>query len=376
MALIQKVVVQGFKTLRERTEIPLEPITVLVGANNSGKSNVLAAMQLIGMMVRNRKLTDAIRLMGGSEAILPRSTPNARLSLMVHGHLENYPFEYSVSSPTSEEPKGAESLRIGDPLNISSALQTNGNWQFGNSTMYGLDAGDMLYSLSLSGRSDAPPQARAIYETLRGIEVFNLSPAALREPAEVSTFAELRNDGQGIAGVLDQLDSAAPGVREAIDEEVRRAAPEVRRIVTPTRQKGFKIVAVAEQSGHVYDAPQASDGLLLLIALATIAHMARGPTLIGLEEIETGIHPRRLRSILDLLTRLSNKGVQFLLTTHSPILLNEFREFPERVLLCERHGEDTTVRRLSDTPDYETVISDVPLGDIWYSGVLGGVPHS
>ncbi|HVE83299.1 MAG TPA: ATP-binding protein [Myxococcales bacterium] len=370
--MIQKMIIGGFKTLREPTEIPLEPITVLIGANNSGKSNVLAAIQLLGRISRADERMTIVRTAEDAPAWAPRTSPLTSLSLTVSGSLEGVTFRYSMTAPTAERWSGSESLQVGPPDQLTIELDREGNATFGRDTIGKYSVGSLL--AVLSAHPHAPRPARLLQSLLRNIHCYDLAPAALRQPVQVSRTATLRNDGLGLAAVLDLLDSEAPSIREAIDAEVRAAAPEVRRIVTPTTEPGLKVVGVAERSGNVYSGPDVSDGLLLLIAISTIAYQSEGHALIGLEEIEKGIHPRRLRSILDLLTRLTAKGTQFVLTTHSPILLNEFRDFPERVLLCERDGEDTRVKRLSDVPDYEAAVNGTALGDIWYSGVLGGVP--
>lgn len=221
-----------------------------------------------------------------------------------------------------------------------------------------------------------PAEARAIYDFLGGIRVFDLSPKALRIPAAIHRNAQLEKDGVGLAAVLDNLAGERPTLRDRIDEEVRQAATEVERVVTlaDRKQPGSKVLGIAERSGQVFSAEHVSDGLLLFIALSTAIQMSGGKTLIGLEELEKGIHPRRIQGLVDQLLRMSRGGSQFILTTHSPTLLDEFRDFPERVLICEREGDDTKVTRLIDQPDWEDSLKKSSLGEIWYSGILGGVP--
>ncbi|HVG63715.1 MAG TPA: AAA family ATPase [Hyalangium sp.] len=93
-----------------------------------------------------------------------------------------------------------------------------------------------------------------------------------------------------------------------------------------------------------------------------------------MEEPERGVHPRRLRDLVDQLLRLTKSGVQVVLTTHSPTLLDEFRDSPESVLIFDRDDQGTHITRLSDRPDWAKELKGAPLGDLWYSGVLGGVP--
>jgi hypothetical protein len=66
--------------------------------------------------------------------------------------------------------------------------------------------------------------------------------------------------------------------------------------------------------------------------------------------------------------------VQVITTTHSPYFLDQFREHPEEVVLASKHGSEATFERLSDRTDILDLMKETHLGDLWYSGILGGVP--
>jgi predicted ATPase len=211
---------------------------------------------------------------------------------------------------------------------------------------------------------------------LKATTVHDLSVAALRMPAVIQQQARLGPDGMDAAAVLDVLAGEQPALRDAIDEAVRQSAQEVRRVVTrPGPEPGTKILGVEEKDGRIYGADDMSDGLLLFIGLAIAAQLkANTPCILAIEEPERGIHPRRLRDLVDHLLRLTRSGVQVVLTTHSPTLLDEFRDSPESVLIFDRDERGTHITRLSDRPEWAKELKGAPLGELWYSGVLGGVP--
>ncbi|MDR1283749.1 MAG: ATPase, partial [Opitutaceae bacterium] len=66
---------------------------------------------------------------------------------------------------------------------------------------------------------------------------------------------------------------------------------------------------------------------------------------------------------------------QVIATTHSPYLLDLFREHPEEVVIAEKHGREAHFFRLSDRADLAELLAGASLGDLWYSGILGGVPE-
>jgi hypothetical protein len=66
--------------------------------------------------------------------------------------------------------------------------------------------------------------------------------------------------------------------------------------------------------------------------------------------------------------------VQVIVTTHSPYFLDLFKDHPEEIVIAERVDSEARFERLSDRADIQDILADSPLGDVWYSGVLGGVP--
>jgi predicted ATPase len=109
--------------------------------------------------------------------------------------------------------------------------------------------------------------------------------------------------------------------------------------------------------------------------------MPEPPSLVGLEEIDRGLHPRLLRHLQDALYRLSypescketRPPIQVIATTHSPYLLDLYREHPEEVVLARKEGLEVEMKRLTDIEHYQDILGGSPLSEVWYSGVLGGV---
>jgi predicted ATPase len=337
--LITEIEVKNFKTLRN-VKIPLAPgITVMVGANNSGKSNALAVLNLLGELKRQRPMVMAA--LGGEESVLSRGMMGA-LTVSVSARLEGFTVKELITYARGEFPSFHSSAHQPEGL-------TSGEWQ------------RLLAELN---------------DALASTSVHDLSVAALRAPAVIQRSASLGPDGRDVAAVLDNMAGEAPSLRDAVDEVVRRSAHEVKRVVTrPGPEPGTKVLGVEEKDGRVYGAEDMSDGLLLFIGLAVAAQLKVGTRgVLAIEEPERGIHPRRLRDLMDHLLALTKSGIQVVLTTHSPTLLDEFRDSPESVLIFDRDEEGTHISRLADRPNWAKELKGAPLGELWYSGVLGGVP--
>jgi predicted ATPase len=98
-----------------------------------------------------------------------------------------------------------------------------------------------------------------------------------------------------------------------------------------------------------------------------------------IEDIEHAIHPRGLKPMIETIRRISKEHeVQIIMTTQSPYVLDCFQEekFWADVLIVEKTDG---VSRLTNADErlkalgYEKEMANVPLGDLWYSGALGGV---
>lgn len=171
-------------------------------------------------------------------------------------------------------------------------------------------------------------------------------------------------------------------VEVALLAEMRRWIPEYDYIMfDKPKQSSKAIVLRTKKGGHRIPAKELSQGTLVALALLTLAYLPNPPSLVGLEEIDRGLHPRLLRHLQDALYRLSypescgetRPPIQVIATTHSPYLLDMYREHPEEIVLAQKEGLEVQMKRLTDIEHYDEILGDSPLGDVWYSGVLGGV---
>ncbi len=325
--MIDSIHFRNFRVLEDAT-LPLGAFTLLLGPNGSGKTTALRALLLLGDMARE---------------------------FAAHGSL-----------PAVKEFAGASSLvAFGGVLGgVQARLE------------FDPDGGAHL---GLADGSAVPPAA---LEWLAGTCGFVLDPAALARPVDDDSGTGLGADGSGLAAVLARMRREDSVRWEALVEEFRRIMPEFSDVLAGRNTRGGCSFSVVTAQGKALASSSLSQGVLVLLGVLAIVFSSRRPTLLCLEEVERGIHPRLLRDIRDLLYRLSfpadsgmpDAPVQVVATTHSPYILDLFADTPEDVVLALKEAGGATFKRLDTIPALREMLETGRLGDLWYSGILGGVP--
>jgi predicted ATPase len=329
--MFESIKFENFKTLRDTT-LPLSPFTLIVGPNGSGKSTSLNALTVLG----NPTLLRQNRSVG-----------------------------VPVKSPVTLTATWKE-----DENNLSVRVQATANGGYEGPTVSSRVAVQALWPESLR---------KAVYQS----KIYSLDPAAIAAPIQLLPSMELANTGGNLAGVLDRLRDQSPERFESLNEQLGHWIPEFNQILFETPGAGNRSIALRTREGnHVIQANNLSQGTLIALALLTIAYLPDPPAIVCLEEPDRGLHPRLLRDVRDALYRLAypegshetRDPVQVVTTTHNPYFLDLFREHPEEIVIAEKVGLESKFSRLSDRTDLEEILGDAPLSEVWYSGVLGGVP--
>jgi hypothetical protein len=234
-----------------------------------------------------------------------------------------------------------------------------------------------------------PPtdEARARWERLRtklaGIRAYLFDHYAMGERVAPADGLELASNGRNIAAVLAGMREREPALFAQLETEFCRALPDFSAVTPRANGEGIELALRLKDDGTALTAESLSQGALYMLAVLTLSFSPRPPALVCLEEADRGIHPRLLRVVRDALYRLcqpadsgrQREAAQIVATTHSPFLLDLFRDHPEEIVIASKEGRSATFARLGDRPDANEILAEGPLGDLWFSGILGGVPE-
>ena len=110
--------------------------------------------------------------------------------------------------------------------------------------------------------------------------------------------------------------------------------------------------------------------------ILTIIFQENPPTLICIEEIDRSLHPRLYEQIVQLCFDITNKEdmPQIIATTHNPYLVDQFKGNEQAVVIVEKEDGQTHFTTLEEKIKHLEPDEEDPLGQLWFSGFVGGVP--
>jgi predicted ATPase len=370
----------------EGVKLELEPLNVLIGANATGKSNLLQALRLLKAAPRDIKGPPRWDNSGigewmwkGNEGGLAEimvsfdtSVVDPALSYFVRFHAERSPAyerlmvdeESIFDTPTVEQPEPAPIVRRrngeANLLRLDTA-QTVTIKVKDDESLFSQVRDPSAYSyLSLIGD---PLQDFAFFGGWKaGDRLHQAQRADLP-----SGF--LLEDGSNLGLALNDL-LRRPGLLGVMVEKLRLIHAWVENIVLNVRG-GFVEVTLHEKGlKSAVPASRLSDGTLHFLCLLAILLHPEPPPLVCIEEPELGLHPDAVSALGELLIDASTR-TQLIVTTHSDALIASLSEVPEAVVVTEKGDQGTMLRRLEPSKLAEW-LEDYRLGDLWRMGELGG----
>lgn len=191
-------------------------------------------------------------------------------------------------------------------------------------------------------------------DMIASMRFLDLVPDRMREPSYPSQVV-LGDRGENLPSVLNEI-CADREAKQMMMEWIRELTPmDVVDLEFPLGPDGRIYLMLKERDGTVISASAASDGTLRFLAMIAALLVRDSSRLYFFEEIDNGIHPSRLRLLVDLIETQTAKGhIQVVATTHSPELLSIVNEktFKHTSVVFRREGtNDAIIRPVSEIPN-------------------------
>jgi predicted ATPase len=395
--MLTRLSVQGFKSLQNVQDLELGLVNVFIGANGSGKTNLLEAIGLLGAAAGGQV---------DDQALLRRGVRPGTLSLYRSSFKKaEAPEKISISATWALEQNTAE-YRI----DITSAMDTRQQpWPYEEKFKFN---GKELGQVPKKGETRAIfPAGEKSYPTRWGLvpEIFYhlfsvLSDYAVFSPNTLALRSVTPDTTQrspvGLAG--GQLPEA---VKELLDVEHNTfgtleldelfelldwvdemaVEPPSRELVPPSVPTVRNIIRFTDRWMHEernqLSAYDASEGALYVLFALVLALHPRSPRLFAIDNLDQAMHPRLARAATRLFCQQMLKVSpprQALLTTHNPLVLDglDLRDDRIRLFAVERNSQGATqVHRVQVSDEVlQATQAGLSLSNLWVMGRLGGVP--
>ncbi|MEO5333912.1 MAG: AAA family ATPase [Magnetococcus sp. YQC-5] len=369
-------------------EFALDRLNIIIGANGSGKSNLLEVISLL--QASPKELNKPIRDAGGIAEWLWKGgppKPTAIIEVLINGiqdttvplrhHISilqsgNYP-EVIQERIENEEPFYGHDNPIFYYKYINGRAYINYRKNKKTSELKRESIYPEQSVLSQKKDVDILPEITRLGEAYAKIKIFRewtfgrfTIARGFQDTASRNDFLE--EDFSNLAMIVNSL-KGNQSTKKILIDYLKMINSDIDDF--EVQIEGGKVQVFFHEKNMKIPATRLSDGTLRYLCLLTILCHPNPPPLICIEEPEMGLHPDIIPTIAELLKSASQR-TQIIVTTHSDILIDEFTDSPESVIACDKVNSQTILRRLSQE-DLAAWLGQYRLGMAWLNGRVGGV---
>jgi predicted ATPase len=361
MPALDQITIKGFKSIRNLTDFKLHKLNILIGANGSGKSNLVSFFRL-ALEIAERRLQHHVLKQGGASTFLfngARITKNilAELRFLTYGY--RFELEPDVQGGMVLTEEFFTRSDQGDRIQLATSAATAESRVF---DLPGVPA----------------KMQKEFQKALLGFRVYHFhdtsETAGIKRPGQANDNRFLRPDASNLAAFLRVLKLTHATRYERIRETIQLAAPFFDNFILEPMAENPDLIRLdwrQKVSDYPFLAHQLSDGTLRFMALTVLLLQPTPPSMIILDEPELGLHPVAIEVLAALMHEASDH-TQLLVATQSPILINHFE--PEDVVVVDRVNGASRFNRLESEPLREW-LEDYSLGELVQKNVIEAGPN-
>ncbi|OEH85347.1 hypothetical protein BHU72_04440 [Desulfuribacillus stibiiarsenatis] len=330
ISILHQIEIKGYKSIRE-LQLELAPLTVLIGANGAGKSNLISFLQLIQMLTKRNLQQIVANCNGASHLLYFGNQKTSVLSSNLQFTQESGKIEYDFDLTCG----------LSDQLVFAKERISL------NSGVHSLGTGHTETKLD----SFSHEQIHPFLEYVNSWEFYRFHHAP-----DLSIVSKLHsiylNEPSHYKRILHTLQQMLPFFDDFVWSDPS---------VFYWREKG---------SDMVFNTSHLSDGMVRMITLVTILLQPNPPALLCIDEPELGLHPYAINVLACIIKSLATE-TQLIISTQSITLLNHLEV--EDVVVVDRKNGQSTFQRLQHQ-SLAKWLEDYTLGELWEKNIIGGRP--
>lgn len=402
--MLTQIHIKNFKSYQDQI-LHLAPLTLMIGANASGKSNALEAFRFLAWLAQGQKLSVLKQRVDDSEQILRGQVKDL-------GYLDARSFTLGCQTDDSDWNRfDIEILLRDDELHISqesitspkesfplykieqpsSGLGTDVRVAYNNFARGGrkpqvsctdqiailnqLVSSAMFESGHKKAQKEIPSTTEKFQKLLSNTLFLDPVPSLMR--GDSFPERQLRGDCANLSGVLYSLWKDAtlrPIIINFIKSLPEQDVKDITFFEDRRGQVSLELIETFGDKDRKWSVELLSDGTLRVLAIAAALLSAPEGSTVVIEEVDNGVHPSRAKQLLATMReQASKRKVRLLLSTHNPALMDALPDTAlGDVVFCYRSkiSGDSQLIRLSDLNDYPGLVSQGPLGELVTNGVV------
>ena len=388
--MITELRLRNWKSFSDAT-LFIDPITVIIGTNASGKSNIFDALKLLSALASPVDIMDISKnVRGGAEGIIRRGEQLCNLTITMEGDKSKEQLIFDVALALDERRNiyiKDESLILAttkknlvmferkelDDMNkslVSVALYTEGKPRYQNFSAKTSVLSQIEYVNCVRRIKDS---VLAVVDNLKKIRMSNPIPERMRDFAPISkTIAE---DASDLAGYLANLDEKSQAsTYEAILKYLKplpdRDIKSIRADKIPMTDKAMLFCTEEWTANHTQEqsALGMSDGTLRFAGIIAMLITSEDKALILLEELDKGVHPSRAKNLVKMLKEIGKqKQLDIICTTHNATFVDELGpQMIPFISYIKRNDENgcTDIHLLEENEQLARLMASKSVGDM------------
>jgi predicted ATPase len=375
---LKSLTLKGYKSIdAEGSSLSFGHVTILLGANGVGKSNIISFFSMLNY-ITSGALQTFVAERGFADSFLHFGTKNTRqiqAKIEFEDNNSSNIYDFTLTQATGDILIFTEEKVVCQNSNATKPFIIELN--------PGVRESDLLQFVKHDDNRVAAKQvASFVLNLLRKCRVFHFHDTTLNAKIRGQGYIEdsqyLNHDAGNLAAFLYRLKNEPETVKhyDRIVRYVQKAMPQFGQFeLNPTEtNKRYITLNWREKNNptYLFGPHQISDGSLRFIALATLflQPVELLPKVIVLDEPELGLHPSAIAYLAGMI-KTASQHCQVVLATQSQRLVDEFEI--ENIMIVERK-DDSTVFQQKTKDELNQWLEEYSLSELWEKNVIGGQP--
>ncbi|MGA9377359.1 MAG: AAA family ATPase [Phormidium sp.] len=410
--MLKQLTLENWKSFRHAV-LPIDPLTILIGTNASGKSNALEALEFLKRTVLGKGFEAALAgditlppIRGSVEWATLKPEPYFRLQVLVQGENETTDYLYNLMlrtvnivelwSESIVKIKRKNNHESQDELVLFITEEIPGNnpgifveiYHPEHPEKKGKIYQQFRRSKSILSQVKAVALAeeivqgiRLVSEALENIFIVDPIPTKMRGYSPISD--RLESDASNIAGVLAALPEEqklkienilSTYVKDLPEKDIHKVWAETVGRFNSDAMLYCEELWAKNQPPMLIDARGMSDGTLRFLAILTALLVLPEGSQLVIEDVDNGLHPSRSELLVKMLREIGEqRQIDILATTHNPALLDALgAEIVPFVVVAHRDSEtgESELTLLENVENFSKLFASASLGKLTVNGAI------